>query len=294
MDDFIEIGIEAADKCVDKYFHKVPEKALHTETYHPRNIKNGISERLRGDGRAGSESGSENEASADRVNRGQEKKTRKRLDEDEKKRLDPARSLRDSPHKHVSDLPGDRHARSGQARPPYDNPPSASVNGRKHDDIDGGSPTSDHLGRFQNNLYRRGSFPYDDSRPRNIVEQRGYEDTKGHQNNRRRHTLDERRDPPLKRTSKSMNKSSDKIDSDEAGLRYGAVGAMLGGLAAQELTTKNTRGGNNEKVAFAMLGAVVGALAGKSFGGRVHENRGRKGWNSGGGRYDREYNTNPK
>ncbi|RAL62186.1 hypothetical protein DID88_002670 [Monilinia fructigena] len=77
-----------------------------------------------------------------------------------------------------------------------------------------------------------------------------------------------------------MNKFSNQIDSDETGLRYGAVGAMLGGLAAQELTTKNKGGGKNEKVAFAMLGAVVGALAGKSFGKeymKIEEERGEIG-----------------
>lgn len=39
MDDFIELGIEGIDKVVDKHFHRVPDKALHKDTYHPRNLK---------------------------------------------------------------------------------------------------------------------------------------------------------------------------------------------------------------------------------------------------------------
>ncbi|KAA8569963.1 hypothetical protein MFRU_005g01170 [Monilinia fructicola] len=295
MDDFIELGLEAADKCVDKNFHKIPEKAMHTGTYRPHNIKNAVSERLRGDDLAGSDSGSDNDASAENENQRQDQNTRMRLDEDDGKRLDPATRLRDSPHKDVSDAPRYHDASSGESRPPfYKDSPLISLNERKNVGIDSNSPCPDHLGCFQNNLYRRGSLPYDQSRPRDMDDQREHENTQGHQNNRRRRTLDERRDSPLKRTSKSMNTSSNKSDSDEAGLRYGAVGAMLGGLAAQELATKNTRGRKNEKVAFAMLGAVVGALAGKSIGERVHDDRGKRGRTLHEGRYDREYNTNPK
>lgn len=39
MEDFIELGIEGVDKVVDKHFHKLPDKALHKDTYHPRNLR---------------------------------------------------------------------------------------------------------------------------------------------------------------------------------------------------------------------------------------------------------------
>ncbi|TVY49950.1 hypothetical protein LOCC1_G000493 [Lachnellula occidentalis] len=39
MDDFLELGIEGIDKLVDKNFHRVPDKALHKDTYKPRNLK---------------------------------------------------------------------------------------------------------------------------------------------------------------------------------------------------------------------------------------------------------------
>lgn len=39
MADFIELGIEASDKLIDKHFDKVPDAALHAHTYHPKNLK---------------------------------------------------------------------------------------------------------------------------------------------------------------------------------------------------------------------------------------------------------------
>lgn len=38
MEDFIELGIEGADKVVDKHFDKLPEKYLHKHTYTPRKL----------------------------------------------------------------------------------------------------------------------------------------------------------------------------------------------------------------------------------------------------------------
>lgn len=35
-DDLVELGLEGADKLIDKHFHRLPDKALHSETYkHP-------------------------------------------------------------------------------------------------------------------------------------------------------------------------------------------------------------------------------------------------------------------
>ena len=39
MAEFIALGIGAADKLVDKHFHKVPDKALQSQTYNPREIR---------------------------------------------------------------------------------------------------------------------------------------------------------------------------------------------------------------------------------------------------------------
>ena len=33
MEEFIELGLEGADKVIDKHFHKMPDKAFHRETY---------------------------------------------------------------------------------------------------------------------------------------------------------------------------------------------------------------------------------------------------------------------
>ena len=39
MEDIIELGIEGADKVVDKHFHKLPNKSFQSETYNPREIR---------------------------------------------------------------------------------------------------------------------------------------------------------------------------------------------------------------------------------------------------------------
>ncbi|CAG8949620.1 hypothetical protein HYFRA_00007853 [Hymenoscyphus fraxineus] len=38
MEDFIELGIEGVDKVVDKHFDKIPDKYLHKGTYSPRKL----------------------------------------------------------------------------------------------------------------------------------------------------------------------------------------------------------------------------------------------------------------
>ncbi|KAL2068839.1 hypothetical protein VTL71DRAFT_15177 [Oculimacula yallundae] len=38
MEEFVELGLEGADKMIDKHFHKLPDKALHSETYKPKNL----------------------------------------------------------------------------------------------------------------------------------------------------------------------------------------------------------------------------------------------------------------
>lgn len=44
-DDLVELGLEGADKLIDKHFHKIPDKALHSETYkHPFHHSHGSSQ----------------------------------------------------------------------------------------------------------------------------------------------------------------------------------------------------------------------------------------------------------
>ncbi|KAJ8058948.1 hypothetical protein OCU04_011933 [Sclerotinia nivalis] len=275
MDDFIELGIEATDRCIDKHFDKLPDKALHPETYHPRNIKNVISGEPRDDGLTkkpvkdglgADESGSDEDTLDERIYHGNEHRGRQGFDEGE-------------------------DATYEQDRPsPYNNSPPPSRNKiRGDEDFDSNSPLHSRRNHHQQDLRRRSSLPQDEIRSRDLADGREHEERKETRSNGRRFTVDESNKLPHRRTSKSTNKASD----NEAGLRYGAVGAMLGGLAAQELAAKKTRGGSNDKVALAMLGAAVGALAGKSIGERVHEDKGRTERNPRRDRYAREYNTNP-
>ena len=59
MADFVELGIEGADKLIDKHFHKLPDSALHRDTYHPRNIKRKIHRRRHDSSSSSSETDSE-------------------------------------------------------------------------------------------------------------------------------------------------------------------------------------------------------------------------------------------
>ncbi|KAI9642448.1 hypothetical protein NHQ30_009253 [Ciborinia camelliae] len=308
MDDFIELGIEAVDKCVDKHFHKLPDKALHSETYHPRNIKNAISGQLRGngpakdqpvnssDGLGADEIGSDDSTLDEKRYRRQENGGRQSLDKDQRRAYGPdyvggGRICEDG-----SASPRYRDAIYGQAlQPSYKDSSSPSHHRKRgNDDLDRNLQLRYHQNHTGQNLRRMRSLPYDEPRTRDMTSQSEHEDTKEYSKNRRRFTVDESRNSPREQTSKSMSKSSNKTDSSEAGLRYGVVGAMIGGLAAQELTARNGRGGSNDKMALAMIGAVVGALAGKSFGERVHENKGRAERKPREDRYEREYNTNPE
>lgn len=38
-DDLVELGLEGADKLIDKHFHKIPDKALHSDTYKPHRFR---------------------------------------------------------------------------------------------------------------------------------------------------------------------------------------------------------------------------------------------------------------
>ncbi|KAF7853949.1 hypothetical protein EAF04_010615 [Stromatinia cepivora] len=287
MDDFIELGMEATDRCIDKHFDKLPDKSLHSEIYHPRNIKNVISGKLRDDGLAKEpvkngpgvdESGGDEDTSDERIYRGKEHRGRQAFNGGQKKRFEPNYGCRGEYAAYEQDRPS-----------PYNNSPSSSRNKRRGDDDFDSKPTlPSRRNHHQQDLRRRSSLPQDEIRSRDLADCREYEERKGTRTNGRRFTVDESNNLPHRRTSKSTNKASD----NEAGLRYGAVGAMLDGLAAQELAAKKPRGGSNDKVALAMLGAAAGALAGKSLGERVHESKGRTERKPRHDRYDRKYNTN--
>ncbi|APA08858.1 hypothetical protein sscle_04g036280 [Sclerotinia sclerotiorum 1980 UF-70] len=256
MDDFIELGIEATNRCIDKHFDKIPDKALHSKTYRPRNIKNVIAGKLRDDGHTkkpvkdglgGDESESDEDTLDERRYRGDDYRGRQSLNEGQKKRFEPNYGYRGEDATYEQDGPY-----------LYNNSPPPSRNKRRGDeDFDNNSLSPSRRNQRQQDLRRRSSLPPDEIRSRDLADDREYEDKKETRNNGRRSTVSERNSLPHRRISKSTNKAPD----NEAGLRYGAVGAMLGGLAAQELAAKKPRGGSNDKVALAMLGAAVGAFA---------------------------------
>lgn len=274
MDDFLELGIEAADKCVEKNFHKLPDKALHSETYHPRNIKQKVSGKIRGDARMAEESSSDNERLDKKENRRQEQNRHTRFDGDREKRFEPTRRDRDNPHETDSDSSQD--ASRAQARQSsYGTSPSPPRNRRNcgHDtNYDPLNP--EHQDHLQQNPYRISSQSYDKSRTRDTTSRHELEDGENYHHNRRRSNVGGIQNTPQRQRARLAITTSDKNGPTEVGLRYSALGAMLGGLAAQELTSSNSKSGN-DKVAYAMLGAAVGAWAGKSLGERVHEDRGK-------------------
>ena len=202
MEDCIELGIEAVDKCVDKHFHKLPDKALHSRTYHPRNIKNSISRRLRDNGPTENESGSESigaeEGGSDdgtldqEKYSGQNRRARQSLDEGRRRKLEPVQG-RDRFYEENPDLPRYPKATYGKARPPsYTKFPPSSINYKGgHTDLESNLPLPDRQSLPQQNLRRRRSLPYDEPRSRDMINQQGHQKTKGSTVNTRRNTVDE-------------------------------------------------------------------------------------------------------
>ncbi|KAM3089508.1 hypothetical protein ACMFMG_001096 [Clarireedia jacksonii] len=275
MDDFAELGIEAVDKVVDKHFHKLPDKALHANTYHPRNIARSFSKRRHGSSRS-----DESESDEEGVNgrRYRDNGPRGRRDYD-----NPA-ARRDG----FVDREGDGYIRRSNSPKRYSQgygqgtyrTSSRPLQSRSFESIPRteapptrqytrGDPTSPDWNPPSQN----------DPRPRKIQASPVYGDNRMQRRNgdpppqraeddrdRRRKSTDQGSKAP-KSTTKFAPESKKSVLSDR-GFQGGAVGALLGGLAAHELAAEDRRHDSNDKIALAVLGAIAGAVAGKSMGDR--------------------------
>lgn len=293
--------MEAVDAVVDKHFHKLPDKALHSDTYHPRNMTRSFSKRMHGSSRRSDESESDDEGVDGRRYRDNGRRNRQEYDNPAPRR-DGSVDWEDDDYTRRSNSPKRYSEGYGQGAYSTANRPSQS---RSFESIPRTQPPPPRQ-------YTRGdpTSPdwnppsQNDPRSRNIPTSPVYGDNRMQRRNvnpppqlpqadrdqdRRRKSVDQGLKPP-RSTGKSAPESKKHLLGDR-GFQGGAIGALLGGLAAHELAADDRRHDSNDKIALAMLGAVAGAVAGKSMGDKFET--GNKSMSArkqrGGDTYDREY-----
>lgn len=294
MEDFIELGIEGVDKVVDKHFDKLPDSALHAGTYHPRNIRK--SHRRRRNRRNTRDSSS---SSSDREPPPYPDSPRQvpRMPGNPDPNLaynDPYTedrpgfiTMQDNEYTHQGTYPGSvysnepPHPRS-QYIPP---PPAPPVGAPPRDFVPvPGAPPSYFEPLDRGGRRGRGGYDSDDedyysdfqrsprkARPANRRRSSSYHGPRdgqlalaSRQKGTRETVVDSARDKAHRYGLKEELEGV--FTKSKAGLAGGAVGAVVGGWAAQkaQVATGREGGGRKDKSANAMLtllGAAVGGLA---------------------------------
>ncbi|KAL3422059.1 hypothetical protein PVAG01_06215 [Phlyctema vagabunda] len=287
MDDFLELGIEGVDKLVDKKFHHVPDVALHSGTYHPRNVKKLTPRKLRRErgeerrrGGPGSTSSSEDSYTTD-IGGNQHRASAGDVYNDRRTYTDArdrsARSQQAGPYS--QDLPRIRpqyqpalenpyQERRYQSPPSMDGhyyPPAAGSRGRRdrgrdHDD----DYYSDAAPRARPKAVTRRSNSLSHATPRSnlaLTEKR----LKQHQ---KRLSMEGDDRDGRRSNSGNGNDMSKRFTKTEAGLGAGVIGALVGGWATQKaqvvvgadkLDSSKRRNGSNALVT--ALGAAAAGLA---------------------------------
>jgi hypothetical protein len=290
--------MEAVDAVVDKHFHKLPDKALHSDTYHPRNIARSFSKRRHRSSRRSDKSESDEEDINESRDRDNGPRVRRENDNPPPRRESFVR-WEDDPYTRRSSSPKRYSQEYGQGAYSTSSRPLQS---RSFESI----PRTEPLPPRQ---YTRGDPISPDwnppsqsaPRPRNVQTAAVYADSRMQRRNgnpppqddrdrdrRRKSTGPESK--PLRSTTKPAPEPKKSLLGDR-GFQGGALGAILGGLAAHELAEDDRQHDKSDKITIAVLGALAGAVAGKSMGDRFEtENKSMSARRQkAGDTYDREY-----
>jgi hypothetical protein len=308
MDDFAELGMEAVDAVVDKHFHKLPDKALHSDTYHPRNIARSFSKRRNQNRSSRRSDESESDEEDIKGNRYRDNGPRGRRENDNPPpRRDSFVSWEDDGYTRRSNSP--KRYSQGYGQGAYGTS-SRPLQSRSFESIPRtepipprqytrGDPISPDWNPPSQSAPRPRNIPT--SIPASIPASAVYGDNRMQRKNvnpppqddrdrdRRRRSTDQGSKPP-RSTTKSTPEPKKSLLGDR-GFQGGALGAIIGGLAAHELVEDDRRHDNSDKITLAVLGALAGAVAGKSMGDRFEtENKSMAARRQrGGDTYDREY-----
>jgi len=295
MDDLIELGIEGVDKVVDKHFDKVPDKALHKATYDPRNLRKSHRRKYRRETRDSSSSPSDREPPPYPDSPKQDPRMRPENPDPNLAYNDPYTedrpsfiTMHDNEYGRNGTYPGSvyssepPHPRSQYIPPPP--PPPIGAPPREFVPAPGAPPSyfepvdrRDRRGRsgyesddeeYYSDFQRKPRRP----RPGNRRRSSSYHGPRDGQlalATRQKGTagtmVDNARDKAHRYGLK--DEITDVFSSSKAGLAGGAVGAVVGGWAAQEAQVAMGKdgGGRKDKCAtsavLTLLGAAVGGLA---------------------------------
>ncbi|KAG4444474.1 hypothetical protein IFR05_000065 [Cadophora sp. M221] len=277
MEEFIELGLEGADKMIDKHFHKMPDKALDPETYKPKNIHLPHRHKNRKNSKDthsdyGSVSDSErkprsmsNQAPPEYRNVVAAAPGYSNMPPDPQFTTPPFYS-REPPHLRPEYLPSPPPPAS--ANPYYTPPPSVGVprmamnRGRDVDPYDDDYHSDSYRAPRRPKAVTRRSSSYHGPRDKDNY---GYDQ----QISRRHGTGSERLDRYNDKAKDTAHRYKLKEDmnsvftASKVGLTGGAVGAVVGGWAAQKAQIGYRKDGHKHdpNPFLTLLGATVGGLA---------------------------------
>lgn len=275
MEEFVELGLEGADKMIDKHFDKVPDKALRSHTYNPRNIHlphRHKSRKNSKDTHSDYESGSDTESHRQPMSQETPPDYRSLSATDQRYHMPPESGYlsppyysRESPHPRPEYMPS---SPSGAANPYYTPPTSAGVprmamnRGRDVDPYDDDYHSDSYRAPQRPRAVTRRSSSYHGPRDRSHS---GYDQ----QLSRRHDIVSERLDRYSDKAKDTAHRYKLKEDinkiltASKAGLTGGALGAVVGGWAAQQAQIGYRKNGTKHDPypLLTLIGATVGGLA---------------------------------
>ncbi|KAK0109740.1 hypothetical protein ONS95_002418 [Cadophora gregata] len=276
MDEFIELGLEGADKMIDKHFDKVPDKALNPETYKKVHIPGRRKSR-----KDSKDSHSDHESKSDRGRdtgsmSQQPPEYRHSIAEDPgysyipespRNANIPSFYSREPPHPRPEYMPSPPP--SAAANPYYSPPPTAGIprmamnRGRDVDPYDDADYHSDsYRAPRRPKAVTRRSSSYHGPRDRDSY---GYDQQLARRHGSGSDRL-ERYSDRAKDTAHRYKLKEDMnnvFTASKVGLTGGAVGAVVGGWAAQKAQIGYRKDGHkaDPNPLLTLLGATVGGLA---------------------------------
>ncbi|CZS89561.1 uncharacterized protein RAG0_00907 [Rhynchosporium agropyri] len=282
MEEFVELGLEGADKMIDKHFHKLPDKALHSDTYNPKNLhlhRGQKSRKNSTDTRSNYESDSEKEIDHRSTSHRGSSEYRNLPATEPGYSYIPPDSVYSSPPYYSHDPP--------HPRPEYmPSPPPASATSYYTPQPSAGVPhMAMNRGRdvdcyndddYHSDSYRRPRRPKAVTRrsssyhcPRDRRNDYSYDQqisrSRRHGNGSGSDTVDRVSDKAkdVAHRYKLKEDMNNVFTASTVGLTGGAVGAMVGGWAAQKAQVGYRKKGPkiDPNSILTLLGATVGGLA---------------------------------
>lgn len=275
MEEFIELGLEGADKVIDKHFHKMPDKAFHRETY--KHLPHRHKDRKNS---KDTHSDYDFESESDRDNRSMSHQAPPEyrhntapdpgysyIPESPRNVNTPPFYSREPPHPRPEYMPSPPP--SAAANPYYTPPPTAGIprmamnRGRDVDPYDDADYHSDsYRAPRRPKAVTRRSSSYHGPRDRDSY---AYDQQLARRHGSGSDRLDRYSDK-AKDTAQRYKLKEDMnnvFTASKVGLTGGAVGAVVGGWAAQKAQIGYRKDGHklDPNPLLTLLGATVGGLA---------------------------------